>query len=917
MTEEYYYILSLEAKDIFAQEQENGKEKGYILPDKKGFKYWNLFKNVLDNSLDLIELQKCYKETYRNKHFSFDDEYGNKHTLEVINLKFSRKYKKEYEDDNDEEKKIKELRKYFYENGFNLNGKHYKRYKRSSGSSRQGKCLFIDEQLLESMEKWGECGLDKPKDASASWEAYKSLSLSSLKGTINIPLNGILFIPDYTSKFYEEVVSVEYKDDDLTASKKKTEIKNDIWDGESLLDESIFSGNYANYHMLLLRNKFFKSCGFRTKLQKWFKDKKVTLDDLKARDFVTLATDISQIVMVTTPNSMKFLKFMGNKLAESKNKLIKKNIRKWIDKVDSTFGVVKYDKPTKFFGGKMVQTSYQFINTLHLSEEQVEDLLKPSKEYLTKIRNDYDFMNYHISEAIEREEDFPDISNETAERSDVIFKLMKINYDFGKTKLYYNFRNDVVKDQKKKLKKGHILLPGTNATLFGNGAEMLFALSGEFDLKNENNKSMVLKKDEIACAKFGNGEKLVCARSPHITMGNLYCVTNSVDKIWEEYFDLGENIVCVNAIDENIQQRLNGCDYDSDAMLITNDRLVVESAFREKDMFKVPVCDIRKTVDKDDKKDKTPPPELWELDYKTSENKIGEIVNLSQKLNSVLWDKLSNGADYESVQEIYEDVCKLAVLSGIEIDKAKGKYQHVLVGKILSALSKKYEEYKRPKFFELLDDEEIDRQIRYKKDKAEREEKKKELKAKKKYVDGYYKTSMEYACKSADKIDYRKGKPKNIEYSIILDMIKEPKTKDTSSVYRHKNNALAICEKYKDEINSLYEEIRNAEDDEKDALYKKIEKIKEKRKKEVNEEFTKEYVIYLFLKELEKRKKSNNDETEDQSKKSAGENWHLYAPLLDNDLFKNMLKNSKEQMRTVVPKDDGEYDLYGLKFTKK
>ena len=66
----------------------------------------------------------------------------------------------------------------------------------------------------------------------ASWESYKALSLSSIKGTINIPLDGILFVPDYKSIFTEEVVSVELKDGNLIAEQKQTEITNDIWDGE-------------------------------------------------------------------------------------------------------------------------------------------------------------------------------------------------------------------------------------------------------------------------------------------------------------------------------------------------------------------------------------------------------------------------------------------------------------------------------------------------------------------------------------------------------------------------------------------------------------------------------------------------------------------------------------------------------------
>lgn len=854
-----YHIISLEAKDIYEQELKNGVENGYILPPKNDRAYFGLFKNVLDYSLDLIELEKCYQKKYRNNRFSFEDEYKNKYTLTIINLKFTYTYK-----DENNGKELKQLREHFYKNGFNLNGVHYVRYKRSSGSSRQGKCLFIDENLLKTMEKWGECGL-KPAGDLASWESYKSLSLSSLKGTIDIPLNGILFIQDCKSEFIEEVVSVEVKDGALVATTKETRIENDIWDGESLLDESLFVEDYTERHMLLLRNKFFKSCGFKTKLQKWFKDKNITLAELKARGFITLATDISQIVMVTTPNSMKFLKFMKGGLTEN-------NVRKWIDKVDSIFGVVKYDKRTKFFGGKMVQTSYQFINTLGFTEGQVEELLQPSKDYLTTIRSDYDFMRYHFSDAYKREENdgTEELSDGLAERSDVIFKLMGINYDFKDTKLYYNFRNDVVESQKDRLKQGHILLPGTNATLFGNGPEILLALSGEFDLHSKINEPTILTKGEIACKKFKNGEKLVCARSPHITMGNLYCATNNLSSDVWDYFDLGENIVCVNAIGENIQQRLNGCDYDSDAMLITNDRLIVETAFKQKDTFKVPVCSI-----KSDGKKK---PSLSELDYNTSENKIGHIVNLSQKLNSILWDKLNGGSDYESIQGIYEDVCKLAVLSGIEIDKAKRAYDKISVSKEIKKIADKHNVIS-PEFFK-----EIDFGYGIKE---------------RKYT--FYDAPMEYVYKSVKDIDYRKGKEKEIEYRAISDMLKEPAQKSTSTVYEHRDKIVAISKEYKEKLDFLYSELRRADDDEKDYLYVKIKQTKDKRNEEVKELLSEEYVLYLILKAYEKE---------------TGENWHLYAPLLESELFKSMLEQSKVKMQKVVEKDDGEYNLYGLKFAK-
>lgn len=163
-----YRIISIEAADIYRHEQENGVSVGYKMPENKSDAYFRLFKIYLDNSLDLIELEKVYKRVCRKK-FSFQDKSENEYTLAVINLKFNYTYKSE----NGKPIKIKDLRAHFYENGFYLDGIHYVRYKRSAGSSREGKCLFIDERLYKAMDKWSSCGLKAQTDL-ASWESYKA-----------------------------------------------------------------------------------------------------------------------------------------------------------------------------------------------------------------------------------------------------------------------------------------------------------------------------------------------------------------------------------------------------------------------------------------------------------------------------------------------------------------------------------------------------------------------------------------------------------------------------------------------------------------------------------------------------------------------------------------------------------------------
>lgn len=844
-----YRIISIEAADIYRQEQENGVAVGIKMPERNSDARFHMFRNFLDNSLDLIELEEAYKRICRKK-FSFRDKFGNDYTLAVVNVKFNFIHRSE----NGKTVKIRQLREYFYENGFHIDGIHYVRYKRSAGSSREGKCLFIDERLYKAMAKWSECGI-KPKTDLSSWESYKALSLSSIKGMVNIPLEGILFVPDYKSTFTDDVISVEIQDGTLIAAHKQTEITNDIWDGESLLDESVFRGNYADKHMLLLRNKFFKSCAFRTKLQKWFQDKNITLEELKSRGFVTFATDIDQIVMVTTPNSLKYLKFAGG--------FTERNIRKWMENINDTFGVVKWDKSTRFFHGKMVQSSYQLLNTLGLTETQAAELLQPSIDYISLLRKDVDFMRYHFTDAFAREKDDEETvrPDGIADRADVVFTLMHKCPHFDETELYANFRNDVVKSLKERLKRGHILLNGTNATLFGNGPELLKYIAGE-EIISE------LHSGQIYCKRFADKTKLLCARSPHITMGNLYSAENSTQgEIWN-YFDLGENIVCVNAIGENIQQRLNGCDYDSDTMLLTDEKLLVETAEKYKDLFKVPVCKIE-TAKKENQT-------LPELDHDTSNNKIGEIVNLSQKLNSLIWDKIHKGESEEKIQEIYGDVCKLAVLSGLEIDKAKRAYDIVNAGKELIVLRKKYDKHS-PVFFQKIDESGKEKQ----------------------YI--FYDTAMDYVYAIASKIHFRKGREQFCLYRPISEQLAYNLASGNATEYRHKDKIVGIIDDAKAKTNRLYMELRTADEQEREVIYAQISDIKTERDKLVNKWLTNENVLMLVLRYYEKNSPSD---------------WRIYAALINHPVFSDLLFELYDRFPKIVESEKGKYFLYGRKFAK-
>lgn len=608
-------IPSIDAKDIYlANHLIDSDPKGYSLIHSDGTVNLRKFLNVLDYSLDLIQLREVYQKVYNNKRFSFEAN-GYEHTDRVINVTFKysvKEYNLAYNNvyvrngyrltdfdcladnvfvENDKliairvgEKvetpadtkilgdnfvfednsykiahnatvhTVAELRKDLYINGFYCNGTHYVRFKRSSGSSRVGKCLFIDEKLYPRMHKYEMCRI-KVKQGDeidlAALEAYISLTLSSIIDTIEIDPKSILIIKDYESTFKDTVIVTKNVNGKLVTGEEKVSIANSIWDGQSLIDTSIFpehaqeNDEHAQHGMILLRNHFFKSCAFNTNIQKFFEDNNIT--KIEQLNGITLAEDVSQIKLITTPSSVKYIKFGTAKA--------------WLKSISPTFGIVKHEKKTHFFDGDMVQTHYQLLNTLQMSYEEMQKFLKPSIDYMNLLKTNPAVLRWHVH--------LPgsftnNLSNEWywnspqsfkyLSKNDIVFKLLGLNEDFVRTKLYRDFVTTCIQGYKDNILYGHVLVNGNYSTLFGNSLEMLYQSIGKF--KGES----VLGIGNVYSKRFEDGERLLGSRSPHVCVGNILLATNVKNVEIDKYFNLTKEIVCINSIKENILQRLSGAD---------------------------------------------------------------------------------------------------------------------------------------------------------------------------------------------------------------------------------------------------------------------------------------------------------------------------------------------------------------------
>lgn len=708
------HILSIDAKDIYLSNHYagNGEDTpiGYSvrLNDGSGTGDINIkkFTGSLDQSLDLIQLRRTYEKVYRNRNFSFSRN-GREYTTRIINVTFlysHREYNKVKKDtyvksgfrlqdlkltdhvcvrnqellaieaDQNVDRPIpdsllpkcfsfeqgqyrtqsssrvlhtsRQLRMLLYQEGFYCDGIRYVRYKRSGGSARAGNCLFIDERLYRPMMKWSLCGLSfrqGQKTDLAGLEAYLALPLSSIIDTIQLRPENFLIIDDYKSVFQEDVVETRLEDGALHTGERSVTIQNSIWDGQSLLDTSLFQ-KFPGKGMLLLRNKFFKSACFHCDIGKWFHDRKITR--ISQLSGLTTASNIEDIKIITTPSSIKYLKFGS--------------ASDWFRHIEPDFGVVKYEKAPHFFDGRMVQTHYQLLNTLQLSEDDIRSFLQPSLDYLSLLKTDPAVLRYHIKYPENARMD----TSPVLSKNDIVYRLLGLNEKFSETKLYNDFKNDLTKAYVKNLRCGHVLVNGNYSTLLGNPVEMLMQSIGAFDGQTRIGKGC------IHSTRFAYGKQLLGSRSPHVTIGNIWLPFNTENPEIDRYFNLSSQIVCVNTIGESVPDRLSGCDFDSDTVLLTDNPILIQAALKNISLCKVPVNHVssvqrRRWVTNEEKA---------ELDIRTSDNKIGDIINLSQELNSLLWDKKNRGCSWQDIRELYYDICQLDVMSGIEIDKAKKEY---------------------------------------------------------------------------------------------------------------------------------------------------------------------------------------------------------------------------------------------------
>ena len=624
---------------------------------------------------------KSYAETLKRVEHSIEMEESQNNDPDRLAKLHDLKERVELNKDLYQKKSKEAIREEFYRNGVdvtytttNKQGEvvkaekiHYRMLYRSTGKAKAGSCMFISDRLYKKAHNFLYMGIKLPKNNAPIVEAsaYVSLVASSVVDKICINPKNILILEDVDSFFRTNVVSVETNENKECFAKtiKDYQVKNTLFDGQALIDKSIFPSWGNGY--ILLRHHMCKTAAFKTDIKAFFKDyfgeeyNQATVVDMFGNEHY--AKDIQ---MITTDNAMKWLKFDIS-------------YEYWCERVNmngNMFGIVKTAHKSKF--GEVQRMSYQMINSLDVGI--MKNVSKVSREYIMSLKSDDDVFLQYLRDNTNFANDF-----------DVLVALCEQNPDFIRCDYFIERRRKIIKGYIHKFKTGKVIQEGDNLVMVGSPYAMLLHAVGEDVEKDDTLKG---RDGAIECytKRFPPNLQLAGFRNPHNGKNNILSLYNVDSEKLNKYFDIGQQCVAVNCIHTDLQDRANGCDFDSDSIYCTNQVDIAQYAKYCYKHYPTIVNNIPK--EKNCYTNSMADYALIDNNLSHSQLAIGESSNLAQ---------LALTYTYNYDDQKYKDyVCILSVLAQVSIDSAKRRYDIDIANEIRRIKrDMNIQEYGYPKFW--------------------------------------------------------------------------------------------------------------------------------------------------------------------------------------------------------------------------
>ena len=601
---------------------------------------------------------------------------------------------------------------------------------RSPAKAKQGSIIYIKNSLWKDAINWLSMGshddfikLGAEADI-VSMSAYQTLVTSSLvrdkddsdSNIVHIPVEKILILKDVDSLCNVPAVSIEtkemmrerpvrndkgqkVKDENgkvimeqykvngcyVNKDNETMQVKNTLFDGQMLLDDSFFKGKNG---CILLRQHFFKACAFRCDIQAYVRDYCETMgydyDTYTVEDMFGHKMLAKEVVGITTDNAIKWKKFQ-HIMGEDPYKY-------WCNIVNdngSIFGIVKTDHESKW--GKYQRGSYQIYGALPLYETYTEQVSRQ------EAINNITMVSANFANELKKTDNiaFKEYLKDHAQLYNnygILKDLLDKDERFADTDYFKTEKTTIISDLKReRFMQGKLINRASNLIIVGNAYGMLqyaFIKDKQSYIDNPWDDSFNTVNEGIPCytTQFED-EALMAGRSPFNSPSNYLYLMNQVSEnnLMKKYFgNWSDEIINVQLISTPLQERGNSSDQDSDFFYVTNQPDIVACAKYAYSHYKTIINNIPLVTDIQEEERKnynivsydTTPQSYANMDNNFSATKlgIGLASNIAQLALSYMYNNIANNGDKKERDRLEEIAQIEAILAQVVIDGCKKSY---------------------------------------------------------------------------------------------------------------------------------------------------------------------------------------------------------------------------------------------------
>jgi hypothetical protein len=490
--------------------------------------------------------------------------------------------------------------------GFTINGISYKRLLATSGGVKKSTVVFVSEKVHPDLYKWIHCERDLTKKfVPAKLEAYIALACSA-----SIPVTkpkGVLVVHDIETKFKDSVIEVnglnggrpivkEIDDYDVTLN---------ACDGLGLMSPKladIWSTDVEEDYRIAgacLRNAFCKGMIFTFDFHKFAKEvaHKEMITDVWGNEH-----NINDIDLILTTSMLKLWDSYSS-------------IDDYIEKTERNNHTFALTKVTPHKLDEEQTLNYQFLQSLELSDEDIDELCEPLLTTIEDIMNkDYRKSLLYLRGVDLKESTVlrPPFDYTTA----MMLDPTMLNDPYTYSKIKHNIKNRI-----DTAKMGVIPVKGNFSIISG---DPYILCESMFGLEPKG----LLKKGEFYSA-FWNEKgvsKTVAMRAPMTSHNNIQICNMRNDEVVNEWYKYMNTVYILNAWDTTCA-KLNGADMDGDTFFTTDNPVIIRNVHPTK-----PIMCVQSASKKIIPKEK----DFILANKRSFGNLVGTITNYATSMYSVI-----------------------------------------------------------------------------------------------------------------------------------------------------------------------------------------------------------------------------------------------------------------------------------------